>query len=74
MKRVFSYLKLENFSLEEEIKISESISAPFEEGSKIGEIIYTMNGEERGRCDVVTSQGVEKASIATMVKRMLKKW
>lgn len=61
-------------SLEEEIKISESISAPFEEGSKIGEIIYTMNGEEKGRCDVVTSQGVEKASIATMVKRMLKKW
>lgn len=57
-----------------EINAYENISAPFEAGTKAGEITYYMNGEEKGRCDIVTSESIEKITVSEMAKRLFDKW
>lgn len=55
-------------------ELSEKLCAPVEKGEKAGEAVYTLNGEVVARIDVVTSEAVEKASLGTITKRMLRSW
>ena len=50
------------------------IDAPVQEGEKLGEVIYLINGEEVGRTDLIASENVEKTDLSTMLERMLKRW
>ena len=50
------------------------IDAPVQEGEKLGEVIYLINGEEVGRTDLIASENVEKTDLSTMLERMLKQW
>ena len=60
--------------LSHEIQIDGAISAPFEAGAKVGEIIYSFNGEEVGRSDLVTSEAVDKISLGGMLGKVLENW
>ena len=50
------------------------IDAPVQEGEKLGEVIYLINGEEVGRTELIASENVEKPDLSTMLDRMLKQW
>ena len=41
-------------------RIPDTLSAPLEKGQTIGERIYTLDGKELGRCDIVTEDAVKK--------------
>jgi D-alanyl-D-alanine carboxypeptidase (penicillin-binding protein 5/6) len=50
------------------------VKAPIAQGSKVGELIYILDGKEVGRTDLISSEAVEKASIHMMLQRMMKLW
>ncbi len=60
--------------IESKPQVMESLSAPFEKGTKAGEITYFYNGEEVGKTDLITESGVQKANFADMIKRLMGKW
>ena len=51
--------------------IPESITAPIAEGEKIGEIIYTLDGEEIGRADITVRESVGAISVIELFARIL---
>ncbi len=57
-----------------EIEMIEAIKAPFEAGSKLGQVIYKQNGQEIGRADIVAEVGIEKAGINDIFKKLLIDW
>lgn len=50
------------------------VKAPIAQGSKVGELIYILDGKEVGRTDLVASEAVEKANIHMILQRMMKLW
>lgn len=66
--------KGENQQVETEYKMIPSLNAPFEKGTKAGEVIYKIQGEEVGRADIVTEEGIDKINIGTMIEKLLEKW
>ena len=66
--------KGESQQVETEYKMIPSLNAPFEKGTKAGEVIYKIQGEEVGRADIVTEEGIDKINIGTMIEKLLEKW
>ncbi len=58
-------------SFESKLEIAENINAPFDKGTKLGEIIYYYEGEEIGRSDIVASDAVEKATLGDTIINIL---
>ncbi len=50
------------------------VKAPIAQGAKVGEMIYTLDGKEAGRTDLIASEAVEKASVHMILQRMVKLW
>lgn len=61
-------------TLEHSVEIVSSLNAPVEEGVKVGEVIYTFEGNEVGRVDLVTAQAVDRASLKDTMTILLIKW
>lgn len=59
---------------ETKIDVLSGIKAPFEQGTKLGEIIYIQNGEEIGRSDIVAEKDIEKAKLTDIFKNLLINW
>ena len=51
-----------------------SVKAPIAQGSKVGEMIYMLDGKEAGRTDLIAADAVDKASVHMMLQRMVKLW
>lgn len=51
-----------------------AISAPFEAGTKVGDVVYSVNGDEVGRVDAVAAVSMDKIKLGEMMERLLKKW
>ncbi|NLK21729.1 MAG: D-alanyl-D-alanine carboxypeptidase [Epulopiscium sp.] len=60
--------------IESKIELPETIQAPVEKGMKVGEIIYTFQGKEVGRSDLVAAESVKKANLKIMMKLLLQQW
>lgn len=73
---VFALMKKgSDTEITEQKQIYESLTAPFNAGEKAGEIIYiTKDGKTVGRTDIITEYGVEKATVADNLQKLLKKW
>ena len=54
--------------------MEESVSAPVEDGQKLGEIIYTIDGEEVTRRDVCAAERVDKINAVQIFLRCLADW
>lgn len=63
-----------NRNLESSVSLLSSLTAPVEKGTKAGELIYTFEGKEVGRVDLVATQTVEKASLKDVMEKLLVKW
>ena len=55
-------------------EIPESISAPVEENQKVGEAMYTVDGKETARADIVSAEAVERAGLDTVARRLIHRW
>lgn len=51
-----------------------ALDAPVAKGEKVGELVYLINGEEVGRTELITAEEAQKATIQTMLQRLLGKW
>ena len=55
-------------------EIPESISAPVEENQKVGEAMYTVDGKETARADIVSAEAVERSGLDTVARRLIHRW
>ena len=60
--------------LETRFEMEQSVSAPVEDGQKMGEIIYTIDGEEVTRRDVCATERVDKINAVQIFLRCLADW
>lgn len=73
----FTYMFLNQYDAKDitrEVVLDKEIEAPFEKGTKAGEIIYYYKGNEIGRVNVVTEQAVEKESLGDSFKKIFGNW
>lgn len=73
----FTYLFLENYDknlITSEIVMEESLKAPFDANTKAGEIIYYYQGEEIGRVNILTQEGVEEEGIFDAFGKVFGNW
>ena len=60
--------------IESEVNLIPGLNAPVEKGTKVGDVVYKINGKEVGRCDAVAGEDMPKINIDMMMKRLLAKW
>lgn len=66
--------KGENKEITSKIELIDGLKAPFETGTKAGEIIYYYDNTEAARADLITEKAVEKASLNDNIVKLLNKW
>lgn len=66
--------KGEDKNVEQTVQLNENIEAPIVEGQKVGEIIYTLNGEEVGRTNIVAESSVEKKTFFSIASYVYRNW
>ena len=64
--------KGEDKNIEQTINIEENLVAPLNEGQKVGEIIYKLNGEEIGKSNIVCEKAVEKKTFFSIASYVYK--
>ena len=63
-----------NVEITSEVQLQPSVNAPLTAGTKLGEVVYTHNGEEVGRGNLIAAQTVEKAGPGDMMERLFQRW
>lgn len=70
-KEPFVYLDTENRDLsaiQKTLSLPEEVEAPVKEGDVAGYAIYTLNGQEIGKTEIIYTQNIEKASFLDYFK------
>jgi D-alanyl-D-alanine carboxypeptidase (penicillin-binding protein 5/6) len=60
--------------VDSDVQIDESLSAPVTEGQRAGVVIYTHEGQEVGRSELIVASEIAKASPGDMMGRLFKRW
>jgi len=60
--------------IDSEVKIDMSLDAPVDIGQRAGEVIYTHEGQEVGRSQLVIAEEIAKASPYDIMDRMFRRW
>lgn len=60
--------------IQKDIQMIEGVKAPVIKGTKIGEAIYTYEGNEIGRIDILAEEDIKKSSLNDMLKRLIIDW
>ena len=66
--------KGDDSNIEQIINIPDTIQAPITKGDKIGEIVYTIDGMELSRVNIIANESAEKNTILNMFSHVYKKW
>lgn len=61
-------------NIEQSVNIENVINAPISKGQKIGEVTYSLNGENISIVNIVSDRDVEKLNIFTMGKQIYYLW
>ncbi len=61
-------------NIERKVIIPDSIKAPVELGTKIGEIVYSLNGVEMGKVDITAGESISRLTYWQIIGRLLKKY
>lgn len=70
----FLLKKGEDKNIEQTVNIEENLVAPIQEGQKVGEVIYTLNGEEIGRTNIVAEREVGKKTFFSIATYIYQNW
>ncbi|MCL2571020.1 MAG: D-alanyl-D-alanine carboxypeptidase [Defluviitaleaceae bacterium] len=60
--------------IDSEVRIKDALDAPVAVGQTAGEVVYTHEGQEVGRSELVVAEDVAKASPQDIMDRMFKQW
>ena len=60
--------------VDSEVRVDESLDAPVDAGQRAGEVIYSHDGQEVGRSELIVAEDVLKASPQDIMDRMFKRW
>lgn len=66
--------KGESKNVEQTINIPDTISAPINKGDVVGNIVYTIDGNEISRVNIIANETVEKNNIINMINFVFTKW
>jgi D-alanyl-D-alanine carboxypeptidase (penicillin-binding protein 5/6) len=66
--------KGKHVSLDGEIIIFDALDAPLAHGTAAGEVIYTWEGEEVGRSQLIIPEDIAKASVFEITERLFRDW
>ena len=66
--------KSQEKSITQEINIPEKVSAPIENGQKIGEIVFTLENQELARINVISKKEIKKVGFFNNSSYMFEKW
>jgi D-alanyl-D-alanine carboxypeptidase (penicillin-binding protein 5/6) len=65
--------KKKSANVKTSVSVQPNITAPFSIESEVGEVIYTLDGEELGRAKILTEHGVEKINFWRIFVRIFSK-
>lgn len=57
-------------NIERTVIIDDDISAPVSQGEPVGNIVYTLDGGEIGRTEIIAAENVEKADFTDYLKKV----
>jgi len=60
--------------IDSEVRVKDALNAPVAAGEMAGEVIYTHEGQEVGRSQLVVAEDIEKASVQDIMDRMFEQW
>ncbi|MCL2198132.1 MAG: D-alanyl-D-alanine carboxypeptidase [Defluviitaleaceae bacterium] len=66
--------KGKHVTLDGEVIIAEALDAPLPAGTTAGEVIYTWEGTEVGRSELIIPEDIERVSAGEMMNRLFKRW
>ena len=66
--------KGKHVELDGQVVIDDALTAPIEAGQLAGEVIYTWEGEEVGRSQLVVADEIPRAIVSQMMDRIFKRW
>lgn len=66
--------KGEDKNIEQTINVEENLSAPIYENQKVGEVIYTLNGTEVGRTNIIAAKSIEKKTFFSISAFVYENW
>ena len=66
--------KGEDKNVEQIVNIDENISAPITQGQKLGEMIFTLNGQEIGRSNLIAEINIEKRTFFNIALNAYQSW
>ena len=66
--------KGEDKNVEQIVNIDENISAPITQGQKLGEMIFTLNGQEIGRSNLIAEINIEKRTFFNIALIAYQSW
>lgn len=66
--------KGEDKNIEQSMSLDENFFAPIVEGQKLGEISFSLNGENVSNVNIVASENVENLNLFSMGKRVYYSW
>ena len=66
--------KGEDKNIEQIVNIDENISAPITHNQKLGEIIFTLNGQEIGRSNLIAEINIEKRTFFNIATNVYQNW
>lgn len=61
-------------AIERKVVWNDDLKAPVKEGDKVGEAVYTLEGEEIGRVDIAAAESVEKISCQSAAKDAMERF
>lgn len=60
--------------IERLVNVQENLAAPVTKGQKVGEVSYTVNGNEVGKAEIVAAETVQKASFIRIFLGLVEEW
>lgn len=66
--------KGEENNITQSINVPDNVSAPFDKGTIVGNITYSLDGKEIGKADIVTANSVNKLSFITLFQKVFNNW
>jgi hypothetical protein len=60
--------------VEQEVSLHEWVAAPVASNTPVGEILYTHDGNEVGRSQLVITEPIDKAAPGDIMKRLFNRW
>ena len=61
-------------NVEQTLTLEENISAPVEQGQKLGEVSFLLDGEILSTVDIVAKESVEKIGLFSIIKKVHYSW